>query len=106
MEARKTLNRAGNRNFCVRIESQDKAERLTDEGWNIHQLAPIDDGDHPTYYVEVPVSYKAAPPMSLKKFEILLDIHHQELGLPWDRPVPKELWTKVLVTIGNQWKED
>ena len=80
MEARKTLNRPGNRNFCVRIESQDKAERLTDEGWNIHQLAPIDDGDHPTYY--------------------------QELGLPWDRPVPKELWTKVLVTIGNQWKED
>lgn len=32
---------------------------------------------------------------SLKKFEIELDIHHQELGLPWDKPVPKELWEKV-----------
>lgn len=32
---------------------------------------------------------------SLKKFEIALGIHHQELGLPWDKPVPKELWDKV-----------
>lgn len=32
---------------------------------------------------------------SLKKFEIELGIHHQELGLPWDQPVPEELWEKV-----------
>lgn len=32
---------------------------------------------------------------SLKKFEIELDIHHQELGLPWDQPVPEHLWPKV-----------
>ena len=32
---------------------------------------------------------------SLKKFEIALGIHHQELGLPWDKPVPEELWPKV-----------
>lgn len=32
---------------------------------------------------------------SLKKFEIELEIHHQELGIPWDKPVPEELWTKV-----------
>jgi len=32
---------------------------------------------------------------SLKKFEIDLGIHHQELGLPWDQPVPEELWDKV-----------
>ena len=32
---------------------------------------------------------------SLKKWEIELGIHHQELGLPWDKPVPKELWHKV-----------
>lgn len=31
----------------------------------------------------------------LKKFEIDLDIHHQEMGLPWDKPVPEELWAKV-----------
>lgn len=32
---------------------------------------------------------------SLKKFEIELGIHHQELGLPWDKPVPEELWDTV-----------
>lgn len=32
---------------------------------------------------------------SLKKFEIELGIHHMELGLPWDQPVPVELWDKV-----------
>lgn len=32
---------------------------------------------------------------SLKKFEIELGIHHQELGLPWDKPVPENLWEKV-----------
>ena len=32
---------------------------------------------------------------SLKKFEIELGIHHQELGLPWDEPVPQEMWSKV-----------
>lgn len=32
---------------------------------------------------------------SLKKWEIELGIHHLELGLPWDKPVPKELWEKV-----------
>ena len=32
---------------------------------------------------------------SLKKWEIELGIHHQELGLPWDQPVSEELWDKV-----------
>lgn len=37
----------------------------------------------------------SAKKQSLKKWEVELGIHHQELGLPWDQPVPKELWTKV-----------
>ena len=37
----------------------------------------------------------SAKKQSLKKFEIELHIHHQELGLPWDQPVPEELWEKV-----------
>lgn len=32
---------------------------------------------------------------SLKKFEIDLGIHHQEMGIPWDEPVPQELWADV-----------
>lgn len=38
---------------------------------------------------------------SLKKYEIELGIHHQELGLPWDQPVPKELWKKVAEYCDN-----
>lgn len=38
---------------------------------------------------------------SLKKFEIDLGIHHQELGLPWDQPVPKSLWEKVAEYCDN-----
>ena len=37
----------------------------------------------------------AATKMSLKKWQIELGIHHQELGLPWDKPAPEELWTTV-----------
>ena len=32
---------------------------------------------------------------SLKKFEIELGIHHHELGLPWDQPVPEDKWEQV-----------
>ncbi len=43
----------------------------------------------------------AATKQSLKKWEIELGIHHQELGLPWDQPVPEELWTKVAEYCDN-----
>ena len=32
---------------------------------------------------------------SLKKWEIELGIHHKELGLPWDQPVPEDKWIMV-----------
>ena len=32
---------------------------------------------------------------SLKKFEIDLGLHHQELGLKWDEPVPEDMWATV-----------
>lgn len=38
---------------------------------------------------------------SLKKWEIELGIHHQELGLPWDKPVPEDLWIKVAEYCDN-----
>ena len=33
--------------------------------------------------------------MSLKKKQIELGLKHQELGIPWDQPVPKERWAEV-----------
>ena len=38
---------------------------------------------------------------SLKKWEIELGFHHQEMGLPWDQPVPEELWPKVAEYCDN-----
>lgn len=38
---------------------------------------------------------------SLKKFEIELKISHVELGLPWDKPVPEELWPTVASYCNN-----
>jgi hypothetical protein len=32
---------------------------------------------------------------NLKKFQIDLNIHHQELDLPWNQPVPEGIWGKV-----------
>lgn len=37
----------------------------------------------------------AAKKQSLKKWEVELGIHHQELGLPWDQPVPEDQWLYV-----------
>lgn len=37
----------------------------------------------------------AAKKQSLKKWEIELGLKHHELGLPWDQPVPKEMWHTV-----------
>ena len=38
---------------------------------------------------------------SLKKLEIEMGIHHQELGLPWDQPVPEEKWVEVAEYCDN-----
>jgi energy-coupling factor transporter ATP-binding protein EcfA2 len=43
----------------------------------------------------------ATKKQSLKKWEIELGIHHQELGLPWDKPVPKERWVEVAEYCDN-----
>lgn len=43
----------------------------------------------------------AAKKQSLKKWEIELGIHHQELGLPWDQPVPEDMWFKVAEYCDN-----
>lgn len=42
-----------------------------------------------------------AKKQGLKKWEIQLGIHHQELGLPWDEPVPEEKWELVAEYCDN-----
>lgn len=46
-------------------------------------------------YTDIYDFASAGNKMSLKKLEIKMGIHHQELGLRWDQPAPEELWDKV-----------
>lgn len=46
-------------------------------------------------YTDIYDFLSSANKMSLKKWEIKLGIHHQEFGLPWDKPVPENLWHTV-----------
>lgn len=65
-----------------------------------------DDSKKPFFREAYNISYTdiydyATKKQSLKKWEIELGIHHQELGLPWDQPVPEELWGKVAEYCDN-----
>lgn len=43
----------------------------------------------------------SAKKQSLKKWEVELKIHHLELGLPWDQPVPEDRWPEVAKYCDN-----
>lgn len=52
-------------------------------------------------YTDVYDFASAGNKMSLKKWEIKLGIHHQELGYKWDEPVPEDKWCEVAEYCDN-----
>ena len=53
-------------------------------------------------YTDIYDFASAANKKSLKKLEIEMGIHHKELGLPWDQPVPEEKWIEVAEYCDNE----
>ena len=43
----------------------------------------------------------ASNKQGLKKWEIEMGIHHQELGWPWDKPLPKNMWEQAAEYCDN-----
>ena len=94
---------------CRRYDNHILYARLmgytNEQLYNLSQK--IINGDRNAFFGEAyNVSYTdvydfSAKKQSLKKWEIELGIHHQELGLPWDQPVPEELWPKVAEYCDN-----
>ena len=52
-------------------------------------------------YTDVYDFASAGNKKSLKKLEIEMGIHHQELGLDWNEPVPEDQWEKVAEYCDN-----
>lgn len=55
------FNTAGDKEFSVILDHENAREMET-AGWNIKYLKPREDGDLPTPFLQVKVSYKLRPP--------------------------------------------
>ncbi len=94
---------------CRRYDNHILYARLMGYGnEQLYQLSQrIVNGERNAFFGEAyNVSYTdvydfSATKQSLKKWEIELGIHHQELGLPWDQPVPEERWVEVAEYCDN-----
>jgi hypothetical protein len=96
---------------CRRYDNHIIYARLM--GYNNEQLYNLSqriiNGDRNAFFNEAyNLSYtdiydfaSAGNKKSLKKLEIEMGIHHQELGLPWDQPVPEEKWELVAEYCDN-----
>ena len=76
-------------NLSQRIVNSKKGENLNAFFGEAYNISYTDIYDY------------ASKKQSLKKWEIELGIHHQELGLPWDQPVPEERWVEVAEYCDN-----
>lgn len=56
------FNREGDRNFAVVIETQEQADALIEEGWNVKIKPPREDGDDTFIYLPVKIKFSDRGP--------------------------------------------
>lgn len=56
-----TFNQSGQRQFSV-VLTEEVAEQLRNDGWNVKYLDAREEGETPTPFIGVTVSYKIRPP--------------------------------------------
>lgn len=56
-------NREGERNFAVVIPTQEQADQLIDDGWNVKIRAPREEGEEPFRYLPVKVKFNDWGPL-------------------------------------------
>ena len=74
--AESKYNRAGDRNFCIKIEDEEESQKLIEDGWNVKIKNPKDSDRDPYYFIKVSVSYRYYAPkvyLVTKRNKVLLD---------------------------------
>ncbi len=76
------------------------SQRLVSKDKNVSRAAMFGEA-YNVSYTDIYDFASAGNKKSLKKLEIEMGIHHQELGLPWDQPVPEDKWIEVAEYCDN-----
>ena len=57
------FNRQGDRNFAIVIPTQELADQLLEDGWNVKIKAPREEGEEPFRYLPVKVKFNDRGPL-------------------------------------------
>lgn len=95
-----------NRNYDNHILYARFLGRSLEQLYNLSQKFITDNNRNAGFAEAYQLSYAdiyefSSLKQGLKKFEIELGIHHMEMDLPWDEPVPEEKWPLVVDYCAN-----
>lgn len=76
------FNRAGDRNFAVRIDDAELADQLIADGWNVTVKPPKEEGDDPYMYIKVKIKFNdRGPKVFLRSGKHVRRLSEQNVGL-------------------------
>ena len=74
--AKTDFNRAGARNFALIIESEELAQSMIADGWNVKMKPPRDENEDSFYYLPIKVNFNGNGPyvvLSVRGIDTILD---------------------------------